>query len=165
MDGLKAAYDLGYERVRFDGVKLTHLVDGQRVEFTPEQLEFIRLNSKDSTVESLRHIINIKRLEEIESLFEYKGKLFDACERSIANMQSQLLEIDLDPTCQVVWIADDDTPVPMTHEEFKEFALLVGKRKKDLFLKANIIKTNIASMPLEELESLDPVYLWENYNV
>lgn len=110
----------------------------------------------DRIRKNLQYDINRERDKLVASDVVYKNTIFEADSKSCTNMKEKLLEISLlDTSAEVVWIDKNDNPVKMTHDEFKELLLIIGRRKDAAYILANTEKRAIQEMSREDLSNYD----------
>lgn len=104
--------------------------------------------------------INQKRDEVIESGVEYKNHIFQSGEsdRSLLNQAITLYGFNNSLPADFAWIAKDNTKVPMSLDELRGLALLMGLKVNNNMLKARELKNAVLqASSAEQLEDIN----WE----
>ena len=170
---LSACYDellkeLGFARVETSEFP-TYDDDTQEVEEVKELDEVnniykISYRVVPKSLESLKELkaeeINAKRDEVINSGVSFKGKVFQSAERdrNLLSAAISLYSLNNNLPPNFVWIAKDNTQVPMNLEDLIELASLMALSVNENTLKARALKNRIeAAANTDELALI----VWE----
>ncbi len=170
---LSACYDellkeLGFARVETSEFP-TYDDDTQEVEEVKELDEVnniykISYRVVPKSLESLKELkaeeINAKRDEAINSGVSFKGKVFQSAERdrNLLSAAISLYSLNNNLPPNFVWIAKDNTQVPMNLEDLIELASLMALSVNENTLKARALKNRIeAAANTDELALI----VWE----
>lgn len=165
---LSACYDellkeLGFARVETSEFP-TYDDDTQEVEEVKELDEVnniykISYRVVPKSLESLKELkaeeINAKRDEAINSGVSFKGKVFQSAERdrNLLSAAISLYSLNNNLPPNFVWIAKDNTQVPMNLQELIELGSLMAEKVNENTIKARNLKNNIkAATSTQELE-------------
>ncbi len=170
---LSACYDellkeLGFARVETSEFP-TYDDDTQEVEEVKELDEInniykISYRVVPKSLESLKELkaeeINAKRDEVINSGVSFKGKVFQSAERdrNLLSAAISLYSLNNNLPPNFVWIAKDNTQVPMNLQELIELGSLMAEKVNENTIKARNLKNNIKAVTsTQELELI----VWE----
>lgn len=170
---LSACYDellkeLGFARVETSEFP-TYDDDTQEVEEVKELDEInniykISYRVVPKSLESLKELkaeeINAKRDEAINSGVSFKGKVFQSAERdrNLLSAAISLYSLNNNLPPNFVWIAKDNTQVPMNLQELIELGSLMAEKVNENTIKARNLKNNIKAVTsTQELELI----VWE----
>ncbi|TLE13942.1 DUF4376 domain-containing protein [Helicobacter apodemus] len=170
---LSACYDellkeLGFARVETSEFP-TYDDDTQEVEEVKELDEVnniykISYRVVPKSLESLKELkaeeINAKRDEAINSGVSFKGKVFQSAERdrNLLSAAISLYSLNNNLPPNFVWIAKDNTQVPMNLQELIELGSLMAEKVNENTIKARNLKNNIKAVTsTQELELI----VWE----
>ncbi len=170
---LSACYDellkeLGFARVETSEFP-TYDDDTQEVEEVKELDEVnniykISYRVVPKSLESLKELkaeeINAKRDEAINSGVSFKGKVFQSAERdrNLLSAAISLYSLNNNLPRNFVWIAKDNTQVPMNLQELIELGSLMAEKVNENTIKARNLKNNIKAVTsTQELELI----VWE----
>lgn len=165
---LSACYDellkeLGFARVETSEFP-TYDDDTQEVEEVKELDEVnniykISYRVVPKSLESLKELkaeeINAKRDEAINSGVSFKGKVFQSAERdrNLLSAAISLYSLNNNLPPNFVWIAKDNTQVPMNLQELIELGSLMAEKVNENTIKARNLKNNIKAVTsTQELE-------------
>ncbi len=116
------------------------------------------------SLESLKELkaeeINAKRDEVINSGVSFKGKVFQSAERdrNLLSAAISLYSLNNNLPPNFVWIAKDNTQVPMNLQELIELGSLMAEKVNENTIKARNLKNNIKAVTsTQELELI----VWE----
>ena len=170
---LSACYDellkeLGFARVETSEFP-TYDDDTQEVEEVKELDEInniykISYRVVPKSLESLKELKagenNAKRDEVINSGVSFKGKVFQSAERdrNLLSAAISLYSLNNNLPPNFVWIAKDNTQVPMNLQELIELGSLMAEKVNENTIKARNLKNNIKAVTsTQELELI----VWE----
>ncbi len=170
---LSACYDellkeLGFARVETSEFP-TYDDDTQEVEEVKELDEVnniykISYRVMPKSLESLKELkaeeINAKRDEIINSGVSFKGKIFQSAERdrNLLSAAISLYSLNNNLPPNFVWIAKDNTQVPMNLQELIELGSLMAEKVNENTIKARNLKNKIKAVTnTQELELI----VWE----